>query len=360
MTLKVRLFSLLCIAANFNLIYGYSCKFVDNSFFGYSCILSPDDRSDVEQHVPGKTDDDVTTFQLWHYGAWSDTPPLSMLDVNICERFKNLHKIEFSNLKVKPDFLKGCRNLKELIASNIGITELPGDFLADNTKLIRLRLRNNNFRILPENLFAHQQELIEILLIKNQIVVIPSNIFKPAVNVKYIYLDENDIYNINSEQFKSLPNLRLLSLNHNKISDLPSDVFTSMNNLLQLSLHNNRLTTIHSDSFGINRKLKTLNLAWNKIEGFDEKLIDNTSLELLVMDGTPCIANLNNDEEYDGFNMTIVRLRLKKCFDSYRPRVDNCGSVFGCTSPPYNPPSFNPPPFFPPFYFGTTSKYQFD
>ncbi|KAL7012770.1 hypothetical protein ACKWTF_015035 [Chironomus riparius] len=317
MDLKLRLFSLVCIATNLNLIYSYSCRFEDNQYVGYLCELKSNHSSGLEQHAAGKTDDDVKRVELEPFRNWDDKSPLKKSTVNICQRFKNLQRIEVKYLKIEPNFLKGCRNLREIFTKSSEISELPEDFLADNRKLTSLRLRDNNWPTLPENLFAHQQELVDITLTNNQIQSLPKNIFKPAVNVKSIFLSENNIQTLDSELFKNLRNLELLSLSRNKITELPKNIFSSLENLHQIYLENNQFTTIHSDSFGINRNLKIINLSWNKIEAFDEKLIDNTALEVLEMHQTSCIENLGINDRLD---IKLMRMRMKKCFVHYQSR----------------------------------------
>ena len=317
MDLKLKLFSLVFIAANLNLIHGYKCSFKDYQYAGYCCELKSDNNSGLEQHLPGKTDDDVRKVESELFKSWDETSPKKRSTFNICQRFKNLQRISVKYLKIDPDFLKGCQNLREIYTKSSEISELPENFLADNLKLNSLRLIDNNLPSLPENLFAHQQELYDISLINSQIQVVPRNIFKSAVTVTSITLSENNIQTLDSELFRSLQNLELLSLSRNKITDLPKNIFSSLENLHQIYLDNNQLTTIHSDSFGINRNLKIIDLTWNNIEAFDEKLIDNTALEVLDMYKTSCTENLGIS---DKINIKLMRIRMKKCFERYQER----------------------------------------
>lgn len=302
---------------NSSLNNGYSCIFEDNEFIGYLCDLKPGNRSDVNQHVPGKTDDDVKTVNFEIFRNWDDTSPLKKSTVKICQKFKNLKRIDGRRLKIEADFFKGCGNLKELLVKQAEILELSEDFLVENHKLKQLMLLDNNWPTLPENLFASQQEIAEINLSNNQVEILPKNIFKPAASVKSIFLGQNNIQSLHPELFKNLQNLQLLSLRNNKIADLPKDIFSSLENLAQLYLNNNHLSAIHSDSFGNCRSLRILNLNWNKIEAFDEKLINSASLEVLDMYKTECIENLGFNDKLD---IKLMRLRMKKCFENYQLR----------------------------------------
>jgi len=317
MDLKLVLFSLILISVNFNLIQGYSCRFEDNQYVGYLCELKPDDSSDVEQHVAGKTDDDVKRVEFEAHRNWDDNSPLKKPTVNICHRFVNLKRIEVRQLRIEPNFVKGCKNLREFFTKESDIVELSEDFLADNIKLNSLRLRDNNWPTLPERLFSNQKELNEIILSNNQIEVLPKNIFSPLESLKYLYLGENKIQSLDSELFKNVPGIQLLDLSYNEISDLPKTIFSSLDNLHHLSLNNNKLTTIHSDSFGNNNQLKIIGLSSNKINAFDEKLIDNTSLEVLDMYKSDCTENLGIN---DKLNIQLMKKRMKKCFENYQPR----------------------------------------
>jgi len=317
MDLKLVLFSLILISVNFNLVQGYSCKFENKKYFGYHCELKRDDNGDVEQHLPNKTDDDVKQVDFDARRNWDDNSPLKSPTVNICQRFVNLNKIEVEQLRIEPNFLKACKNLKEFFTRKSDIVELTEDFLVDNRRLTSLKLRDNNWPTLPERLFANQKELEGLTLTNNQVKFLPKNIFKQLENLKYLYLSYNNIQSLDSELFKDLHNLKLLDLSNNELSDLPKNIFNSLDSLYYLSLDNNYLTTIHSDSFGNNNPLKIISLSWNKINAFDEKLIDSTSLDILDMYKIICTENLDSN---DKVNIQLMKKRMKKCFENYQPR----------------------------------------
>jgi len=317
MDLKLVLFSLIFIKVNLNLVQGYSCRFEDNEYVGYLCELNSDDSSDVEQHAPGKTNDDVIRVEFDIYRNWDDKSPLKKPTVNICQRFKNLMRIEVRQLRIEPNFLKGCTNLREFFTKESDIVELPEDFLVDNRRLTSLRLRDNNWPTLSERLFANQKELTELIFTDNQVRFLPKNIFSPLESLKYLYLGGNKIQSLDSELFKNVHGIELLDLRSNDITDLPKNIFSSLDSLHHLSLDNNKLTIIHSDSFGIHRNLEIIGLSGNKIEAFDEKLFDITALGFLDMHMSVCIENLGYN---DNLSIKVMKQKMKKCFKNYQPR----------------------------------------
>ena len=78
--------------------YGYKCEFEDSEFVGYICGLRPELSSDGERHLPGKSDDDVKRIEF--NGYWNQVTPLALSAIPICERFKNLERIEVRKMKI--------------------------------------------------------------------------------------------------------------------------------------------------------------------------------------------------------------------------------------------------------------------
>lgn len=315
MDLRLVLFSLILTSVNLNLVQGYNCIFKYNEDVSYVCDLTPDEWKNVEHHLSDKTDDDVKRIKFSNRGKVDKSNT-----INLCERFKNLEEIDFWYfLKIDTNFLKNCKNLRKFYESNSDFLEIPEDFLVNNIKLTSVRLRENNWTTLPERLFANQKEITEILLKNDQIEVLPSKIFKSLESLKSLNLGYNKIKSLDPEWFRDLHNLEMLSFDHNELTDLPKNIFSPLISLFQIDLNGNNLKTIHLDSFGYHPKLKVIKLFNNKINAFDEKILDIKGLETVVIYPNVCTNNFKHTK----FNPGYLKHALKKCFENYQPRQEN-------------------------------------
>ncbi|KAL7012769.1 hypothetical protein ACKWTF_015034 [Chironomus riparius] len=312
MILNLELISLTFLLVIFGPTFGYKCEFEDSEFVGYICGLKPELSNDGEQHVPGKSDDDVKRVEF--NGYWNQITTLTQSAVPICERFKNLEIIDVRKMKIDGNFLRKCGNLKKIYIIDSEFSGVTESFLADSPKLNTIMMRGNKMTNLPENIFINQKQLVELNLSGNQINFLPPNIFKTLTSLRSLDLSNNKLQPLNKNWFKNLPNLRVLSLVSNGIADLPKSIFNSLSSIEQIYLESNKLTTIHSDSFGTKSKLTIINLYDNKVNAVDERLIDNTAVDVLNMSNNVC--SKDNIQDRVG-----IKVKLKMCFDNYRPRM---------------------------------------
>jgi Leucine-rich repeat (LRR) protein len=128
-----------------------------------------------------------------------------------------------------------------------------------------------------------------------------------------LFLEANQIEFLHPALFKSLGKLTALNLYGNQLTDLPKNVFTPLKSLKQLYLGENRLTTIHSDSFENINKRTDIYFNDNMINAIDEKLIDDTEIDMIVLTANICSEDtiLIREESKE---------KLIKCFENYKPR----------------------------------------
>jgi len=301
---------LICVI-NLEFAVCYKCEFKGDN---YKCDIIPDSSSIEEQHIDGKTDDDVkvTIFN----GTVNDVLHLTQSELSpFCQRFKNSKKIIVSDIKsVDENLYHQCTYIINAIwITDSEIEELPENLFFEHHQLTGIHLTGNKLNTLPENVFSNQEYLKNLYLSLNQIFCLPSDIFKSLKELWRLYLNGNKIQSLNPKWFESLQSLEYLWLNDNKIQDLPKNVFAHLRKMGFLYLNENQLTTIHSDSFGNIRNLWNINLDNNKINTIDKKFIDKTSAEILELRRNVCINEKINDKRNE---------LLKNCYNNYQTRED--------------------------------------
>ncbi|CAG9798432.1 unnamed protein product [Chironomus riparius] len=327
------------------------CNYRTDNFYGYMC--------DFKIHNPNGQNNftDIVGWHSWFRGDGNVQATIVMsgsYSINfpavICNKFYNNIWINLSSIGIKfIDYfaLRSCKNLQYLDLDNNKITDinemsfiynldmrtlllysnqlstLPESVFGKLKKLTTLKLNNNKLTQLPQNIFNETKALKDLNLDDNLIESLPSNIFKSLNNLQVLRMSNNKITSILPDWFKTLGNLLTLYLEGNKIEQLPVNAFNSLKKVTKISLIRNNLKIIHSDSFGILPSLTHIYLQNNVINGFYEKIIDNTKVHTLDMFNNLC-ANVNIfDNSTDKESM---RTTMGKCFDNYEI------TVFGCIS----------------------------
>jgi len=305
-------FFLIILLSLINSKSAYKCKFEDE--FEYKCKVYPDRFRNQERHLHGKGTNDVK--RVWIDGNLNIISHLTESIFPVCQRFQNLQEVDvIDGIKsIDKNFIQNCKYLKHFWIQGTEIAEIPENFFMKNSKLIKLEFQVNKLTSLPENIFINQKELVEINLYDNQINFFPPKLFHPLKKLRYLWLTKNQIQTLNPVWFENLFSLERLGLNDNNIMDLPRNMFNSLENLEFLWLDGNQLKTIHSDSFGIHRKLDVVDLKSNKIYAIDEKLINHTSVQRILMGyGTICCQE--DVKERNQMNVTLI-----DCFKNYKSR----------------------------------------
>lgn len=159
-----------------------TCKYLDNSYFGYSCqvqnlnlITSRDDREVIEvygNHKCEKFDDDVKHFSSLY------------------------KKVEFFPRRLTKIF----RNIEIISIFHGNLRELTQNDLREfGDKLKDLRLGYNDIEVIKENLFEFNKNLEKILIHNNKIKKIEVGTFRGLE--KLINLDLRENFCTNDEDF---------------------------------------------------------------------------------------------------------------------------------------------------------------
>ncbi|CAG9812281.1 unnamed protein product [Chironomus riparius] len=349
-------------------VLSYGCK-IQN-------IGVNDEGNDIKvngDHMENQTDEDVTYFineiEIVDY--------LASFTSDLCSKYPNLMMIHlrfFDIEKLEENSLENCQNLKILNFYGNNITEIPENVFFQNHELTEINIIHNELTTLPQNLFENQAELQWLNLRVNQINSLPSKIFKPLQKLHILNLGANKLQNINSAWFESLEDLKELFLDENQISqihpdvfrplqnlegldlsfndfisqkydqykhvkslkslslganelrDLPKKIFLPLKNLEKLWLYGNQLSVVHSEWFGVHKNLVKLDLFYNKVTAVDERLIENSPIAEVDMEGNVC----NNQTFEDRIEM---RANLSLCFSNYKGQYPSSGT----TRRPYQP-----------------------
>ncbi|XP_070508197.1 leucine-rich repeat-containing protein 15-like [Chironomus tepperi] len=274
--------------------------------------------------------DNFTEIQGTHFTGFNNLDVVSIYatetsrTVNIpkiiCDTFKNLQKISYSNgiQEIGEESFKSCEHLDRIILFNNAITSIHESAFSENLKLKTLNLGQNQLTDLPEKLFESQVDLISLNLISNYITDMPNRIFRSLKNLTELDLSRNQLSSLRNDWFRELVSLQQLFLDVNTIEALPADVFTRLKSLTHINLSSNRLNVIKSSSFGNLPKLTKVNLEENKIEAIDEKFIDNTGVTTLLMSKNICS---NQNLTVLTPSRTTMKNELKKCFANYEALI---------------------------------------
>ncbi|XP_070508952.1 uncharacterized protein [Chironomus tepperi] len=350
---------------------GFDCE--HKNVPGYGCKiqnieLNDDGGSDIVvhgDHMDSQSDDDVT--YIINEDEIDDY--LASLSPVLCTKYPNLMMIHlrfFDIEKIEENSLENCQNLVILNLYGNNISEIPENLLSANHELTEVNIIHNAMTTLPEKLFENQAELQWLNLRVNKINFLPSKIFKPLQKLhilnlganklqnidsawfeslgylKELYLDENQISQFNPDifrplqslegldlgfnqfkslrydQFKHLKSLKSLSLGANELPDLPKKIFLPLRNLEKLWLYGNQLSIVSSEWFGVHSYLVKLDFFYNKISAVDQRLIDNSPIAEVDMEGNEC-----NDQTFE--DRDVMKANMTQCFENFKQQYSSSG-----------------------------------
>lgn len=317
--LHLKLFSLIFLISviDLDIASSYKCNFLEKTQSSdriYTCMATLD-TTGKEHHLANKNDNDVLRLEF-ELPSTDNSPIMADTEYPFCKKYPKLQKLLLKKVKsVDKNFLQQCTNLESFTLLRTE-TKLIGALLfSKNTKLTTLDLSKNTITTVNENAFINNKELIYLSLDENKISTIHPNTFKSLTKVSYLGLRGNKIKILNPTWFETLGNLKYLDLGANGVTELPKNIFSRLGNLQKLFLDNNKLTTIHSDSLGAANKLAEIHLDYNKINSIDEKIVDNTPVQRIVVDGAVCF------KQKKSIKRDTMKADLKTCFANYQPRV---------------------------------------
>ncbi|XP_070504864.1 uncharacterized protein [Chironomus tepperi] len=332
----------------------------------YGCNISNINIYSTQSDITGSHFDDLQDNDVKFVSYQStNTKNLPIFSPVLCQKFPNLEKIQFSQIKVESideNALENCKNLNTLSLTENKISKIPENFLKENSKLKEVNFGQNKLKTLPENIFANQDKLVwldlrinlinslppkifeslenlqglwlgennirtlnpvwfenlqnleELRLHGNKLTELSAGIFKSLTSLNGLYLSFNRIQNLSPDCFQNLENLQILSIGSNLITEIPANVFTPLINLEELWMHGNQLTVIHSDSFGNNKNLNKFAVQNNKINQIDKRFVDNTGVTEVNMQNNLCSQDFIRSRQE-------LNQKLSMCFDNYQPRI---------------------------------------
>lgn len=297
-----------------------SCFYSTSADYGYSCsmeIYNPNGLNNFNEingtHLVGKTNDDVRYVVI--AGPLRSTTIFPSI---ICETFRNVTQINFASVgiqRIDNDSFSSCLSLEVLILYFNKINRIDVNAFINNKNLTTLELRNNELTEVHENTFVNQEQLTALTLSTNFISDFGDNTFKPLKNLEMLAFNTNFITILKHSWFESLENLQILFIYQNVISDLPKGIFAPLSKMYLLAAAQMNLTVIHSNSFGLLPNLNTIDFYNNKINAFDERLIDNTAIGTLDMISNWCANEWIQDHSE---SREVLRAAMSACFENYR------------------------------------------
>ncbi|KAL7014210.1 hypothetical protein ACKWTF_015802 [Chironomus riparius] len=319
-----------------------SCLYENHNRLGYTCRLSV--SAELSEnileisgvHLSGRTDDDVVSIQK------HKIPNLQLLPAGLCEKFKNVDKINMPASKIQQideNAFKNCRNLQKVVLDENVIEELSGSLFSENTKLEHVSLMFNSLITLPDDFFINNQNLKSLNLMGNKIKFLPENIFKNLTELTSMLLVKNEIAEVNPLWFRDSQNLQMLMLSENLISELPKGTFVALKSINRLILAANNLSVIDAESFGIHNNLKFFDVQSNNINAVDENfLIAAPTMLLFEMLGNKCYSNRLRNVTAGSIE---VQTALGSCFDNFKELIQKkvettTEEIFNTTYPSIN------------------------
>ncbi|XP_070508498.1 leucine-rich repeat-containing protein 15-like [Chironomus tepperi] len=267
----------------------------------YTCnfnINNPAGRLDFPtidgSHVAGYTDSDVKGITTGYIASTAFLPPI------ICNKFQNLETITLKSIgltTILNGALDGCPLVSSIDLSSNGIKHFDEGVFVNNSKLNWLNLERNNITDLPAGLFMSLENLTELRLYMNQ------------------------ISNLKIEWFRGLTSLEFVYLGMNQIQDIPGNTFNNSRQLRQIWIDNNNLEVIHSNSFGTLPALTAMNFMYNQIDAIDERILNKTGINLLILTNNVCKDGFFSD---DTPGRPGMRTFFRECFDNYEEQFPAC------------------------------------
>lgn len=213
------------------------------------------------------------------------------LEIYNPNRFNNFTNIEGTHLSEKSD-----RDVKYITRNKIVSSSAYPSVICEKFKNIeKIEITYSIFEEIDENAFRNCTDLTYLDFGYNKINSLSDKLFRNSQKLTFLSLYNNKISEIGENTFENLQELTLLSLSYNPIERFPKNVFKPLINLARLNADYMNLKVLDSNSFGGHRFLTILSLIGNQINAFDERIIDNTAISTLDLRANLCINNQVND-----------------------------------------------------------------
>lgn len=176
------------------------CNFDNSTNHEYTCELS-NEKSD---HLSGKTDADVKTFNVTRNSEVKDLPK------NICQCFINLEAIDIRSTdlnEISRAVFNNCASVKDVTIRNYKFYTFPEDVFHDLKNLTTLDVSNSELIYLPPKLFAQNRNLTSIKFNKNLLMVILAEFPKNVTQINFKFnscIDEKVSGNFTVDNMKKM------------------------------------------------------------------------------------------------------------------------------------------------------------
>ncbi|KAF4520465.1 hypothetical protein B566_EDAN004716 [Ephemera danica] len=193
-------------------------------------------------HLPEKIFYNLTRLKDLHLSGNNFTS----MPAGLFQNLKNLTRLRIldsksSNLILTSGLFANLPNLREIVISNSGITELPGDLFANSSSLTNLTMSGNKLTSLPARFFIDNVNLTMLDIGNNLLSNLSDDTFVGLGNLLILRLNNNKLENISEAVLQPLTLLGKIDLSSNQIEYLPRSAFRSMEKLRVIELQNNQL-----------------------------------------------------------------------------------------------------------------------
>src|SRR6218665_2319711 len=195
-------------------------------------------------------------------GFFSSAEQLDVLTI-----YDNSHSSVGLSAQLVNGSFSGLSNLTQLVASALGIVELPVGVFDDLVHLKNLDLNQNRLRGVATEVFSQQKQVLLLSLARNQISSLVNVSFAGLESLEVIDLYRNEIRSIGSGfEFLALKNLTTINLGSNQLVRIDPYAFTGLSRLQQLFLGSNNLTNLTMNVFNDLMNLVKLDLRNNALQ----------------------------------------------------------------------------------------------
>lgn len=181
----------------------------------------------------------------------------------------------------------------------------------------KLELANSIFERMDDKAFQYCRNLLHLDFSYNKFYRLEDNVFKNCKNLTYLNFLGNQITEISGFAFSNLTTLSTLILSSNPLESFTKNIFKPLVSLTLLDANSMKLKVVHSDSFGGHRFLTTIFMHRNQINAFDERIIDNTAVNLISLAYNPCM-NFYSTISDTSVLRTNMKSLISKCFQNYK------------------------------------------
>lgn len=164
---------------------------------------------------------------------------------------------------------------------------IPNGIFANMSNLQNLHMEYNNIGFLTNNTFLGLRNLTKLNLKNTSLYNVEIGTFVLLENLLYLNLNNNPLLsniNLTADLFLGLTNLEILLLGGCSIKNLtiqPS-LFSHLPNLKHIGLERNNLHTISPNQLTFLTRLESLSLADNNLSPWNENLLPNGNLKILL------------------------------------------------------------------------------